>query len=1184
MNLEGFMTQTSQYGTIRQSLAPGQRQLVTGLNGSAETLFIASLLHEEQRSIVYVTDTLYHAGQLVDDLANLLGDDELFEFPVEELLAAEVATSSPEYRSERIDALRALQSDRPVVVVTSLSGLRRFLPAPANFAAARFEVNVGDEFDLTDLQQRLFSMGYAHQKLVAGPGDFAVRGSIVDIYPLAAEYPVRLDFFDTEVDSLRYFDPATQRSIENTEKIEILPATDFILTQSERTAGAESLAAALKQQLNNLKDAEAQTTLTNQVQPLIDGLKKGSVDPQLMEFADYLFPEHHQLLDYLPDNGLALFGDYSRLQDAERQLLEDEANWATDKLTHHQIFSQQVFGGELRPIVRGDDHAQIMLALFQKGMGSLRFQAVTNLTTRAMQQFFGQLPVMKTEIDRWHKQKQTVVVLVQDEERLAKIEQTLDDFEIQAVLTKSTNLQAGLTQLVPERLRTGFELPEANLVVITEAEMFQKVTKKRPRRQNMANAERLKSYTDLKPGDYVVHVNHGIGKFIGMQTLTVDGVHQDYMTIDYQDNAQLFIPVTQLNLIQKYVSSEDKKPKINRLGGSEWAKTKSKVAAKIEDIADELVDLYAKRAAEKGFAFPMDDSLQHDFEDDFPYAETPDQLRTIEEVKHDMEKARPMDRLLVGDVGYGKTEVALRAAFKAVEAGKQVAFLVPTTILAQQHYDTMVNRFEGYPINVEMFSRFRTTKQIHQSIKDLESGQLDIVVGTHRLLSQDVKFKNLGLVLVDEEQRFGVKHKERLKQLKANVDVLTLTATPIPRTLHMSMLGVRDLSVIETPPANRFPIQTYVMEQNAGAIQDGIRREMQRGGQVFYLHNRVEDIEKTVGQIQALVPEAHVGYIHGKMTEAQLEGVLVDFLRGDYDVLVTTTIIETGIDIANANTLFVENADRMGLSQLYQLRGRIGRSNRVAYAYFTYKPNKVLTEVSEKRLEAIKDFTELGSGFKIAMRDLSIRGAGNLLGKQQHGFINSVGYDLYTQMLSDAVAKKRGRHVQPKTDTTVELGVEAYLPGDYITDEQQKIEMYKRIRQLESDDEVSEIQADLIDRFGDYPAAVAQLLTIGQLKLAADQALVDKIRRVDGDIFVTISKRGTNILGGEDVFKALAATKLKATVGINDDRLHIKLVIQPRMETADWLPQLHQFLAALRDVVEVTTKPKENQKSESSAE
>ncbi len=485
------------------------------------------------------------------------------------------------------------------------------------------------------------------------------------------------------------------------------------------------------------------------------------------------------------------------------------------------------------------------------------------------------------------------------------------DFDISAVMTKASDIQPGVVQIVPGRSQTGFELPDAKLVVITEAEMFKQVTKHHRRRQTLANAERLKSYTDLKPGDYVVHVNHGIGRFEGMQTLEVDGVHQDYMSIAYQSDAKLFIPVSQLNLIQKYVSSEDKRPKINKLGGSDWAKTKKKVAAKIEDIADELIELYAKRDSERGYAFPPDDAYQQQFDNDFPYSETPDQLRSIDEIKHDMQKEKPMDRLLVGDVGYGKTEVALRAAFKAIEAGKQVAFLVPTTILAQQHFDTMTNRFEGYPVKVAILSRFQTTKQVNEIIAGLADGSVDVVVGTHRLLSKDIKFKDLGLLLVDEEQRFGVKHKERLKQLKSQVDVLTLTATPIPRTLHMSMLGVRDLSVIETPPANRFPIQTYVMEQNAGAIQDGIRREMQRGGQVFFLHNRVDDIEETVSQIKALVPDAEVGYIHGQMTENQLEGILYDFIRGDYDVLVTTTIIETGIDIPNVNTLFVENADHM---------------------------------------------------------------------------------------------------------------------------------------------------------------------------------------------------------------------------------------------------------------------------------
>ncbi len=552
-----------------------------------------------------------------------------------------------------------------------------------------------------------------------------------------------------------------------------------------------------------------------------------------------------------------------------------------------------------------------------------------------------------------------------------------------------------------------------------------------------------------------------------METLEVDGVHQDYMTILYQNDDKLFIPVTQLNLIQKYVASESKAPRINKLGSSEWTKTKRKVSSKIEDIADDLIKLYAARESEKGYAFGPDDGYQKEFENAFPYSETDDQLRSAAEIKRDMEKEKPMDRLLVGDVGYGKTEVALRAAFKAVKESKQVAFLVPTTILAQQHYETMLERFEGFPVNVGLLSRFRTKKQQKETIEQLRTGQIDIVVGTHRILSKDIEFSDLGLLIVDEEQRFGVKHKERLKQLRAQVDVLTLTATPIPRTLHMSMLGVRDLSVIETPPANRYPIQTYVMEKNPGAIREAIHREMGRGGQVFYLYNRVETIEQKVEEIQELVPEARIGYAHGQMTEAQLENTLFDFIEGQYDVLVTTTIIETGVDIPNANTLFVENADYMGLSTLYQLRGRVGRSNRVAYAYFMYEQQKILNEVSEKRLQAIKDFTELGSGFKIAMRDLSIRGAGNLLGAQQHGFIDAVGFDMYSQMLSDAVLRKQGKNNQvEKTAVEIDLGVDAYLPEEYVSDQRQKIEIYKRIRELDSQEMLDELEDDLLDRFG----------------------------------------------------------------------------------------------------------------------
>ncbi|WP_288699945.1 transcription-repair coupling factor [uncultured Secundilactobacillus sp.] len=1167
MQLTDFITQTAAYQELAQGLRPASRQLVTGIAGSARTLLIKSLLADQAlaQSIVFVTDTMFHADQLVDDLSNVLDDNQLYEFPVEELLAAEVATSSPDFLAQRIQALSALRSDQPVVVVTSVSGIRRQLPVPTDFDAARIQLTTGMDIELDDLIVSLQKMGYHRQKLVDTPGDFAVRGAILDIYPLDLSYPVRVDFFDTEIDSLRFFDASTQRSVENIESVTILPVTDLLLDDDQRTAAVSRLNAALTEQKAGLSEADFEQ-LENTVTPLLEDLQHGGVNSELLLFQDYLF-DHHTLLDYLDESGLLLIDDYPRIREANHQLEEDEANWATDKLAVHQVFANQVFGLDFLRVLKKDQHAQAFFALFQKGMGNMRFSQIVNFVTRTMQQFFGQMPLLKQEVKRWQTTQQTVVMMVANTERLNKVGQTLTDFGITSVLTKDGNLQPGAVQLISGQLQAGFELPAANLVVVTETEMFKKVAKHHKRRQTLANAERLKSYTDLKPGDYVVHVNHGIGRFEGMQTMAVDGVHQDYMTIAYQKNAKLFIPVTQLNLIQKYVSSEDKTPHVNRLGGADWEKTKKKVAAKIEDIADDLVALYAAREAEKGFAFPKDDDYQNEFDNAFPYTETPDQLRSIEEIKHDMERSRPMDRLLVGDVGYGKTEVALRAAFKAVEAGKQVAFLVPTTILAQQHYDTMATRFDGYPINVAILSRFQTTAEVKQTVAGLKDGSVDIVVGTHRLLSKDIAFNDLGLLLVDEEQRFGVKHKERLKQLKSQVDVLTLTATPIPRTLHMSMLGVRDLSVIETPPANRFPIQTYVMEQNAGAIQDGIHREMARGGQVFYLHNRVDDIEKTVDQLKLLVPDAEIGYIHGQMTEAQLEGVLYDFVQGTYDVLVTTTIIETGIDIANVNTMFIENADRMGLSQLYQLRGRIGRSNRVAYAYFMYQPNKVLTEVSEKRLEAIKDFTELGSGFKIAMRDLSIRGAGNLLGKQQHGFIDSVGYDLYTQMLTDAVAAKQGKKAKPKTDATVELGLEAYLPDDYIADQQQKIEMYKRIRQIESHDDMVEIQDDLMDRFGDYPQEVANLLAVSQVKVQADTALISKIHRNHDKVIVAFSAKGTDRFSGEDVFKALSKTRLKATVGVENDRLVVRLVIQPKMTAEDWLAEVTLFVNGLSDMV-----------------
>lgn len=1163
MQLNQIFKEVPQYQTVLDNLKPDTKQLVTGTTGSAQKLMLSEVLNDTQQPMIFVTDTMDHADQAVKEFMEVLPAEQVYEFPAEELIAAEIATSSPQYRAARVKAMHALQSGKPVVVVASTSGLKRYLPTPADFKAGELTATIGSEFDFAKLQNQLASMGYLRTNLVSVPGEFAIRGSIIDIYPLNSEYPVRLDFFDTEVDSMRYFDVATQRSVENLENLTVLPATDFLPSEADRQHGIKELT----KQLQKTDNAD----LIKNIELVTKELATKATDSLWMQYAEFIFRKETSILDYLAPNGSVVFDDYARIRDANKQLETDEDNWKNSVLHNDEIFLKQKFSLNFKTVIEEDQHPEILLSLFQKGLGRMRLDDIVEIKVRPVQRFFGQMPMLKTEMDRYEQEKATVIIMVANQERMQKVTQTLADFAMETIQTNVNEIQPHRIQVVTGDLDLGFELPLANLVVITENELFKRVNeRKKPRQirhQTFTNAERIKSYTDLKPGDFVVHVNHGIGRYDGMKTLEVDGKHQDYLTITFKDGAQIFIPVTQLNLIQKYVASEGKQPKLNKLGGNEWAKTKSKVSKKVDDIADELVELYAKREHEQGFAFPADDEYQEAFDDDFPYQPTADQVRSTAEIKHDMEQPHPMDRLLVGDVGFGKTEVAMRAAFKAVEAGKQVAFLVPTTVLAQQHYESLVKRFANFPVSIGVLSRFNSAKQTRQDLAELKDGKLDIVVGTHRILSKDVVFKDLGLLIVDEEQRFGVKAKEKIKELRSNVDVLTLTATPIPRTLNMSMMGVRDLSVIETAPANRYPIQTYVVEQNDATIVDGIRREMQRGGQVFYLHNRVKDIEQVVGKLEKLLPDARIAYIHGQQTETQMERILYDFVNGDYDVLVTTTIIETGIDMPNVNTLFVENADRMGLSQLYQIRGRIGRSNRVGQAYFMYQPNKVLTEAGESRLEAIKDFTELGSGFKIAMRDLSIRGAGNVLGSQQHGFIDSVGYDMYTKMLSDAVAQKQGKHRKiDKTDAMVELGIEAYLPSDYIEDQQQKIELYKRIRQMDSIEQFTELQSDLIDRFGEYPPAVANLLDVDLIKMLADYDLITKVRKVDQAINVTFSLLGTELYSSKEILEAIAKTDFRSTVNQVSGQYQVKLIVQPTMAVIDWLTNLKQFVQALEKI------------------
>ncbi|EOT45341.1 MULTISPECIES: transcription-repair coupling factor [Enterococcus] len=1163
LDLLGRSETITQWQTQLKQNTP--RQLITGLAGSAKHLAILSAFKQFDRSVVLVTSNLYYANQAADELRQW--ESNVYVFPVDEVISAEMAFASPEAKAERVATLDAIATKKKGIYILPIAALKKRLPDQETWDQAKMTFAVGEEIEITELPARFVHMGYTREQMIEKPGDFSIRGSIVDIYPLDQADPIRMELFDVEIDSMRTFDVATQRSLATVERFTVLPVTELIFSKENFQHGQELIEQALHQRLAVTKEETDRLLLTDYFEQLMTDWSNGIAGEQAAFYTDFLYSDATTVIDYFTDPYFLMVDDYARIMETSREMMHEAAEWHTQKIEELRLFSTQEVLIDDPQVLHHIDAPTTFFSLFQKGMGNLKFQAIHNIQYRPMQQFFGQMGLLKAEVDRWSKLSYTIVFLVGTIEQQKKLEQEFRDHEIYAVTTKPDQLTLQRAQIIEASLQNGFELPNEQLIVVTEREIFQKVAKKRARRQTISNAERLKSYNELKTGDYVVHENHGIGKYIGMETLEVDGVHQDYLTILYQNDDKLFIPVTQLNLIQKYVASESKSPRINKLGGSEWTKTKRKVSQRIEDIADDLIQLYAKREAEKGFAFGPDDGYQKEFEDAFPYSETQDQLRSTIEIKKDMEKEKPMDRLLVGDVGFGKTEVALRAAFKAIRESKQVAILVPTTILAQQHYETMVDRFQGFPVNIGVLSRFQTKAQQNATLEELRKGQLDIVVGTHRLLSKDVVFADLGLLVIDEEQRFGVKHKERLKQLRSQVDVLTLTATPIPRTLHMSMLGVRDLSVIETPPENRYPIQTYVMESNPGAIREAILREMARGGQVFYLYNRVDTIEQKVEELQALVPDARIGYAHGQMTEIQLENTLFDFIEGEFDVLVTTTIIETGVDIPNANTLFVENADFMGLSTLYQLRGRVGRSSRVAYAYFMYAPQKILTEVSEKRLQAIKDFTELGSGFKIAMRDLSIRGAGNLLGAQQHGFIDSVGFDLYAQMLAEAVERKQGKNTQlQKTSTEIDLGLDAYLPGTYIEDERQKIEIYKRIRELESMEALDELQDDLLDRFGDYPDEVAHLLMIGEIKMNADRALFESIRKKEQQLLFTLSKVGTKLYSVEQLFEGLAKTKLKATLGIEQDKMVIRLTIPKEMKSMVWLQEVENFVRALREI------------------
>ncbi|WP_199623948.1 transcription-repair coupling factor [Paenibacillus alkalitolerans] len=1103
-----------------------KEQMVSGLSGSARSVMIAALHSRLRRPIVVMTHNMFGAQKLAEDLEECLEPGQLLTYPANESIATEAAVSSPELVSQRIRTLSKLSEGFRGVTVVPYAGIRRLVVPSDVFAEAHADAAVGATQPMEAFLERLSRLGYDRVERVESKGEMSVRGGIVDVYPSVAEagsHPeagddlaFRIEWFDDEIDSIRTFDVADQRSKEKVDRVTIYPCRELFAEPRRFANAAQTASELLEEQLGKTADRTVKDKLREEIGSDLVQLREGAHFTGIYKYVSLLYPERQTLLDYLPKDALLIVDEPNRLLETAKQLEREEAEWTTQLLQEGKSVPSFVLSKNHDSLFFHKPFQTVYLSLFLRQVPNTMPQNIVNVACRTMQQFHGQMNVLKAEVERWKKNRFTVMMLAGNKERLDRMRRVLHDYGIEEQTMVEGNLQSG------------FELPAVHLVVITEGEMFTQKQRKARRidRSGVQNAERIKSYTELKVGDYVVHLNHGIGKYVGIGTIEIDGVHKDYLHILYAGGDKLSVPIEQIDMVQKYIGAEEgKEPKIFKLGGADWHRTKTKARSAVKDIADELIKLYAARQEAAGHPFGKDTPYQQEFEAMFPYDETPDQLRAIAEIKKDMERPQPMDRLLCGDVGYGKTEVAIRAAFKAAIEGKQVAVLVPTTILAQQHFETFRERFNGYPFKIGVLSRFRSKKEQNETIKGIAAGTVDVVIGTHRLLSADVKFKDLGLLIVDEEQRFGVSHKEKLKRLKTNVDVLTLTATPIPRTLHMSMLGVRDLSVIETPPENRFPVQTYVVEYSSALVRDAIERELARDGQVYYLYNRVQGIQQTADTIRQLVPDARIAAAHGQMSEQELEKTILDFLDGEYDVLVSTSIIETGVDIPNVNTLIVHDADKMGLSQLYQLRGRVGRSNRIAYAYFTYQRDKVLHEVAEKRLQAIKEFTELGSGFKIAMRDLAIRGAGNLLGGEQHGFIASVGFDLYSQMLAEEIETRKREmdgaqeaEVRKPVTTQIELMVDAYVPGEYIYDSAQKIDIYKKVATIRTFEEESDLADELTDRFGDPPQPVLNLLAVARLKVYGALYGIESISAKGDDLILRMGPEQTARIDGQKLF------------------------------------------------------------------
>ncbi|MBR3811771.1 MAG: transcription-repair coupling factor [Agathobacter sp.] len=1034
-------------------------------------------------------------------------DSEVVYFPAKDVLFYQSDIRGNLLTAERMRAWKAIREKEKVTVITTFDALMNTQAPPEKLWNCLLTLMPGDEVSLEEITKRLVRMGYEKEYQVETMGQFALRGGILDIFPLTEENPVRIEMWGDEIDTIRTFDTESQKSIEAIEEIKIYPACELVLTEEEKKAGIEKLLKEAKETSDKLrkemKTEEAHRMLST-AEEKAEEWGELSIYAGMDAYLSYFSEERIGLLDYFsPEETFVFFDELSRCIERGKQTELEFSESMKHRLEKGYILPGQMQELFLEKEIVGKcgQFSCIAFGALDAKSNGLKQQSTFSIQVKGVNSYNSSFELLVNDLKKYKKNHYKVILLSGSRTRAKRLAQDLLDEGLNSFYTEDYDheLLEGQIMVCQSSLHRGYEYPLLQFAVITETDIFGG-EKKKKKRHRTYEGEKIQNFTDLNVGDYVVHENHGLGIYKGIEKIEVDKTLKDYIKIEYAGGSNLYILATQLEMIQKYAGKDAKKPKLNRLGGSEWLKTKSRVRGAVKEIAADLVKLYALRQEQNGFVYGPDTVWQREFEELFPFEETEDQVLAILDTKRDMESTKIMDRLICGDVGYGKTEVAIRAAFKAVQEGKQVAYLAPTTILAQQIYNTFSQRMQDFPVRVDLMCRFRSPAEMKSTVEGLKKGQVDVVVGTHRILSKDVEFKDLGLLVVDEEQRFGVTHKEKIKQMKTNVDVLTLTATPIPRTLHMSLIGIRDMSVLEEPPMDRLPIQTYVLEYNEEMVREAIHRELARDGQVFYVYNKVKDIDDITTKIQALVPQANVAFAHGQMKERELERIMYCFINGEIDVLVSTTIIETGLDISNVNTMIIHDADNMGLSQLYQLRGRVGRSNRTAYAFLMYRRNKMLKEVAEKRLAAMKEYSELGSGFKIAMRDLEIRGAGNLLGAEQSGHMEAVGYDLYCKMLNEAVKEAKGVAVEDKFETSIDINTDAFIPPTYVSNELQKLDIYKRIAGIETEEEVEEMLEELIDRFGEPPKSVQNLLAIARLKFMAHSLYIKEVSQKNNEL------------------------------------------------------------------------------------